>query len=268
MRTPPDFGTLQRLRPPAPTMTLMRTGGRSGGAAVRLTNGAGFATQTGPQIRRDFTSLPNGEAILKAWVRRSPSLYDSAGCGLFVAQGPIGIALQAASDSSFLLAPPPDDDPDWFFLEMPVSVTISDGTLQGRLGWGDIAFFQACEGSIWFTEIEVWVDGVKKDVCAGSDAGSPGSGTGGGSEGTDPVPDPAPATTVRPFGAFSIPTTGAGNWNCTVKSIRPAYIANGLLSQATANGLTLFGQMAGGKAGWTNPDGTFSLTRWKRRAAR
>jgi hypothetical protein len=99
----------------------------------------------------------------------------------------------------------------------------------------------------------------------GEGGSTDGVGTGGGPDGTDEVPDPAPATTVRPFGAFSIPTTGAGIFNATVKSVRPSYITNGLLSQATTNGMSLFMLLAGAKSGWTNSDGTFSLTRWKQR---
>lgn len=100
--------------------------------------------------------------------------------------------------------------------------------------------------------------------------GGGGTGGGGGGGGNDPVPPPVPYTGGRLYGAFSIPTTGAGPWNATIKSLRPSWVSS-LLNQARDNGIHLFVEPAGGpepvsySPGWTNSDGTFNLNMWKAR---
>jgi type 1 fimbria pilin len=102
-------------------------------------------------------------------------------------------------------------------------------------------------------------------IACGIEIDSAGAATGGGGDGTDPVPDPNPAGGTRPFGAFALPTTGGGLWNCTVKAPSTPNECVSTINSARANGMQLILSLAGTKARWTNGDGTFNKAMYKAR---
>lgn len=169
-----NFWVLNKHTDAAATMTLDETIGNPD-PALRLDNGPGFSFHSGPRMELlvvdpFIPATPTVKTYVLSYdIKLSSNIAQGSSCeDVLHMIGPMLADLTSGSSYHGYFWDATARNGSWNHLVHTASMSFTGGSVLLTFGWGDIAFFTACVGSIWLDNVRLMIDGRVIQLCHGT----------------------------------------------------------------------------------------------------